>query len=309
MTNFIVLFSALVLGYLCRRTAHFSAASAATLNAFVVYVSLPALILFQFPTLLSEITFDRALLVPISMAWIHFALAAAFIGFIARKKGWSRAVTGALILTAGLGNTSFVGFPLLDALIGPEAIRVGILVDQPGSFFVVSTLGVITGAIYSGGRVTLPAILRRVFSFPPFLAMLFSTLWYIAGTPGLSVLRPAFERLSLTLVPVALFAVGLRLTLNHRTLWRRREALAFGLGFKLLLAPIFFALFYFYLLHQRHFAAQVTVLESAMAPMITSAVVAAEFKLDDEIANLMVSIGILISLLTVPLWHLAIARP
>lgn len=307
MINFIVLFSALVLGYLCRRAPQFSAASAPTLNAFVVYVSLPALILFQFPKLLGEIAFDRTLLVPISMAWIHFALAALFVVAIARRRGWSRATTGALILTAGLGNTSFVGFPLLDALIGPEAIRIGILVDQPGSFFVVSTLGVITGALYSGGRVTAPIILRRVFSFPPFLAMLAATLWFIAGAPAAQVLAPAFERLSLTLVPVALFAVGLRLTLNHRTLWRRREALAFGLGFKLFLAPLFFAVFYFYIFGQRHFAAQVTVLESAMAPMITSAVVAAEFGLDDELANLMVSIGILCSLVTVPLWHALIS--
>jgi predicted permease len=45
-----------------------------------------------------------------------------------------------------------------------------------------------------------------------------------------------------------------------------------------------------------------------MATMITSAVVAAEFNLDTEIANLMVGIGIPISLITVPLWHYFIFR-
>ena len=47
---------------------------------------------------------------------------------------------------------------------------------------------------------------------------------------------------------------------------------------------------------------QVIVLESAMATMITSAVVANEFNLDSEIANLMVGLSIPISLVTVPLW-------
>jgi predicted permease len=40
-----------------------------------------------------------------------------------------------------------------------------------------------------------------------------------------------------------------------------------------------------------------------MASMITSAVVATEFNLDTEMANLMVGIGIPLSLVTVPLWN------
>ncbi len=46
----------------------------------------------------------------------------------------------------------------------------------------------------------------------------------------------------------------------------------------------------------------VTVIESAMATMITAAVVANEFNLDNELTNLMVGIGIPLSLATVPLW-------
>jgi predicted permease len=38
---------------------------------------------------------------------------------------------GCLILTAGLGNTSF-GFPIIEALYGEEGLKTAILVDQPG---------------------------------------------------------------------------------------------------------------------------------------------------------------------------------
>ena len=51
------------------------------------------------------------------------------------------------------------------------------------------------------------------------------------------------------------------------------------------------------------FILKVTILEAAMATMITSAVVASDFNLDEELANLMVGISIPISLLSVPLWN------
>jgi predicted permease len=49
-------------------------------------------------------------------------------------------LTGCLILTAGLGNTSFLGFPIIEALYGQEGMKTAILVDQPGTFVVLSTL-------------------------------------------------------------------------------------------------------------------------------------------------------------------------
>ena len=47
---------------------------------------------------------------------------------------------------------------------------------------------------------------------------------------------------------------------------------------------------------------RVLVLEAAMAPMITGAIVATEFDLDSELAQAMVGLGIPLSLLTVPAW-------
>jgi predicted permease len=57
-------------------------------------------------------------------------------------------LTGCLILTAGLGNTSFLGFPIIEALYGQEGMKTAILVDQPGTFVVLSTLGIIVATMY-----------------------------------------------------------------------------------------------------------------------------------------------------------------
>lgn len=82
---------------------------------------------------------------------------------------------------------------------------------------------------------------------------------------------------------------------------RKWRPLVLGLGFKLLLAPLVFLLLYVVCAGATDFVTRVTILEAAMAPMITSAVVAADFELDTEVANLMVGVGIPLSLGTVAL--------
>ena len=50
----------------------------------------------------------------------------------------------------------------------------------------------------------------------------------------------------------------------------------------------------------------VAVLQAAMAPMISAAILAEQFHLEPELANAVLGIGILLSLVTVPLWSLAL---
>ena len=303
MNNFLVIFTCMIAGIFCRRLRNFPANSAQALNAFIIYLSLPALVLSQVPPLAKTINFQGLWWLPVSMAWITFLLSFLFFYFIGKKLKWSHAKIGALILTAGLGNTSFVGFPILEALIGPHAIPIGVLVDQPGSFLVLSTLGIIVASIFSGTQISSKIIFKRIFSFPPFLALISSIIWVSTGLIGVDTLMPAFSKISSTLVPLALFSVGFQLRFDLHILKKRWIGLSLGLFFKLILLPMFFSIFYLKILGARDLAAHVTVIESAMASMITSAVVATEFNLDTEMANLMVGIGIPLSLITVPIWN------
>ena len=52
---------------------------------------------------------------------------------------------------------------------------------------------------------------------------------------------------------------------------------------------------------------KITVFEAAMAPMITAGVVAVENNLNPRLANLMVGVGILLSLATVKIWFHVLA--
>lgn len=306
MANFVLIFFCLSLGVLLKRTGRFPTTTAQVLNAFVIHISLPSVILVQIPALLRTTELNSHMLIPISMAWLLFAMSYVFFVILGKRLKWSQPEIGALILTAGLGNTSFVGFPILESLLGSSSLRIGVLCDQLGSFLALSTVGIATAAKFSGRdgkRPSAAQVLKNVFSFPPFVALLVSVVWYFTGTSENPLAISIFEKVGITLIPLALVAVGFQLHLSRGVLARQWRPLVYGLGFKLVLMPLVFIGLYIYVLGSTTTSTHITILESAMAPMITACVVAIEFGLKAEIATLMMGIGIPLSLVTVPIWH------
>ncbi len=306
MNNFVLIFICLSVGFLLKRSRRFPVFTAQVLNAFVIQISLPALVLTQIPPLLQTQTWGITMLIPISMAWLLFATSFIVFKKLGNKFGWDQATLGALVLTAGLGNTSFVGLPLLESLLGTEALPIGVIVDQLGSFLVLSTLGILAASRFSGtskDKVSALSMIRNILFFPPFIALIAAGVWSASGTFGPGLALSIFEKLAVTLVPLALVAVGYQVSVSPVALARNWKSLFWGLSFKLFFAPLIFFILYTQVFSSFTLATHVTILEAAMAPMITAAVVATDFGLNKEVASLMLGIGIPLSLLTVPLWH------
>jgi len=281
---------------LALRRARTPARAFAALNRFIVWVPLPATVLLA----LHGLHWETSYWVPVSMAWIVFAASVAFFAAVGRARGWSSRTVGALVMTAGLGNTSFLGFPLLRALYGEGAIPVAVLTDQPGSFLVLATAGLAAASYFSSGRASAGAVIRRMARFPPLWALIAAVLLRPVPFPAAVVTALGWGMKSL--VPLALISVGGALRFDRARLGRERAPVAVGLLYKLVLAPVLMALLLLVVFHRRGEAARITVLESAMGPMITGAIVAEEHGLDAELCSLMVSLGIPLCLITVPLW-------
>lgn len=300
------MFICLIAGQFIRRRARFRIADVRPLNIVVLWVSLPALIFSQVPLLFRETALNGDLLFAIAMPWAHFLVAAAFVIGLGRRLNWSRGVIGALILTCGLGNTSFIGIPVVEAIFGEKAVRIAILLDQLGSFLILATLGLVVASAYSGRSLAPSVVLKRVFFFPPFLAFLLATMWGLSGLPVEGLGMEALKKIGATLVPLALLSVGWQLELSRATFEMYWRKLSWGLAFKLLVWPALVFATLLPLLGREKLVFHVTVIEAAMATMITSAVVAAEFDLEGELAQLMVGVSILLSAGTVFGWALAL---
>jgi predicted permease len=294
MGNLVLIVLCLLAGVLLRQSGRLPENAHVALNGIIINVSLPALAL----TSIHRMSFDAGLMYAIAMPWIVFALGTAFFFFVGRLAKLGRATTGGLMLTAGLGNTSFVGLPMIEAFFGKEAMRLGLLIDQLGTYLVLSTAGVLVASLYSGARTSSKEALRKLIAFPPLLALL--TAIAVAPLQFPLWLDQMLNRLGDTVAPLALLSVGYQLRL--RDIARHRMALSLGLGFKLLLAPLLLAPLYLNVPAHLEETARVTLFEAAMAPMIGAAIVAMQHKLDPPLVGLMVGVGIPLSLITVPIW-------
>lgn len=294
MTNLILLIVCFAAGLFLRWTGRFPENTPAPLNGFIIHVSLPALTLLH----VHRLQLDRSILYPALMAWLLFGLGVLFFAGVGRLAKLPRATVGALIMVGSLGNTSFVGLPMIEAFYGKELLGVGIIADQLGTFMVLAILGIITATIYSSGEVSARAVVRRILLFPPFQALVIALLLRPFSYP--EWLTPVLTKLGDTLTPLALVSVGFQLRLSH--LRGTLQPLGVGLFFKLLLAPALLALLFVEVLGAHGPVIQVTIFEAAMAPMITAGIVAVDHNLNPPLVAVMIGIGIPLSFLTLTGW-------
>ncbi len=294
MTNLILFVFCFIAGVLLHRFKRMPVNTPAVLNSFIIHVSMPALTLLTVHDL--KLGGDVGLMA--AAGWIYFALSAGFFWLIGRWLDLPRGTVGALILTGGLGNTAYVGLPMIEAYYGHQGLASGIIVDQFGSFLVLSTLGITFAGIYSSGRPGVGEMAKRVFLFPPFIALLIALLLIPMEYPAW--LTIVLKRMSDTLAPLALLSVGFQLRLGH--IAGNGRNLAIGLAFKLVLVPLVIFLLYVPLLGAHGQAIQITLFEAAMPPMITAAILATEHDLDPPLATLMVTVGLVLSFATLTGW-------
>ncbi len=294
MSNLLVILICLTVGLLLQKHRRLPDSFALSLNTYVIYVALPALVLYEIP----HLTLDSRALLPVVFAWLMMFCSGLFIWVVASRAGWSRSVTGALMLTVPLGNTGFVGIPLVEALLGTDAVPYAILYDQFGTFLALNTLGSFIAAYYSDGETSWKNLARTIVSFPPFIALVLAFISLPLHFPDW--FSGVLQRISSTLVPVVMVAVGLQ--------WRLRlerdmiAPLALGLVATLFLTPLL-AWVILHLLGINNLAAQVVVLEAAMPAMISAGVLAINYQLAPRLASSLVGYSLLLSLATVWAWR------
>ncbi len=293
MENLFLVAVSLSLGLLVKRLPGFPVGAHQGINAFVVFVALPAAVLLH----LSKISFGWRQFLPLSMGLVVFLGAVAFVWVLGQLRPLSAVDRGCLLLLTGFGNTSFVGFPLVEMYYGSEALGVAVLADQ-GSFVVLATLGLAAATWYAGERPSAKLLATRLLQFPPFWAFIIATQLAALGWGLTGLTAGIAAKLAATLTPLALFSVGLQLHpqgLGHGKLW-----LLMALGYKLLIAPTLVWAVYGWVLSGTEL--RVTVLEAAMGPMATAGILAAQYKLNATMAARILGIGILVSLGTTWLW-------
>ncbi|MBT0810308.1 AEC family transporter [Litoribacter ruber] len=297
MSQIFLVFLYLATGMLLKWAAFLPEKTPKYLNGYIIYIVLPAVALLYLP----GIEWKAELILPAFSAWWVFLISWALFSILGKSFHWQNSTTGCLIITAGLSNTSFLGFPIIEALYGSEGLKIAFLIDQPGSFLIVSSLAVVVAGIYGDRQLRKRDIGRKILMFPPFIFFFIGLSMSLAEITFTGHAQEFLQLLGWTLSPVALLAVGMQVNLNVDEL--KEKKLWAGLAFSLLVAPLAVMGIIGPLLDFDGLIYQVMVMEAAMPSMITASIVAISYHLNPRLASLMVSLGILISAVTLTMWY------
>jgi hypothetical protein len=118
MDNIAMLFLCLAIGMALRKFRRIPDNAHTTINAFIINVALPALILQQ----IHSVQLDPGLVYAVLMPWFLFAASAALFWTVGRQFDLPPTTTGALAVVGGLGNTSFIGLPMIESFYGASSM-------------------------------------------------------------------------------------------------------------------------------------------------------------------------------------------
>ncbi|MDR0505861.1 MAG: AEC family transporter [Dysgonamonadaceae bacterium] len=296
MINFILIFVCIIAGITMSQLKVLPADSHKSVNAWLIYVALPALALRFVP----DTEWNMKLLLPVLGPVLVWLGACLFIRIYDWKKQLPHGSRTALLIACGLGNTAFIGFPMVSAFYGESEIHHAVVFDQL-TFILFSTVGVIAILKSSSGeakKISLQYIVRKIFRFPPFIACLLALI--LPCFFDISSINPFLDKLVATMSPLALFSIGLQLRLGEiRKEWRLISA---GMLYKLLLAPCLVMLLAF-LIKSNGNMTKISIFEAGMSSHITASLLASQYKLNPSFSSLMVGASIVFGFISSTCWY------
>ena len=187
MTNFILIIFCILTGVLFKKRKLVPPDAHKTINSWIINIGLPAVSFNYLP----QLQWSYNLLVPALAPVVIFAVGVLFVQVVAPALSLTRREKGGMQLSAGLSNTSFVGFPLILAYFSDKEISIAVICDQM-TFILFSVFGIIIAVRSSG--TTSPAIqsvLKKLLTFPPLVGCAIALA--IPKEADLSGIKPFFS--------------------------------------------------------------------------------------------------------------------
>ncbi len=268
-----------------------------SLTALVYVLLLPALVLDVLWS--SPLGLDSF---RISITAMSATLACMGLALLVYRYGFrncSKPTAGALILAAAFPNATYMGLPVLEQLLGPEARSIAIQYDLFACTPVLLSLGILLAANYGvhNEKAKPLATLMRV---PPLWAAIIAGSLNLAGVPKPVWLNDWLGMLGIGVIPLMLISLGMSLQWSS---WKRHTL-------PLLLPVILLQLAIMPLIATlvgnavglQGMTLTGVILEASLPSMVLGLVLCDRYGLHTSFYALAVTITTSISLFTIPFW-------
>ncbi len=196
----------------------------------------------------------------------------------------------AMSFMGAFGNTLFLGLPIVNGALGESYANKVIIYDQIVTGIPIAFLAPLILSLNGKGIFSVRAITLRLFQSPLFLSLLFGLALKFLPLEIPDELFIPLKSLAQTATPVALFAIGVQMSLKSvKEEWRLTALLfivvlvSFG-GFNDLW--------------------RMALIEVAMPPVVSAGAIVIKAGLNAKLVVSAIAFGILLSFVSVPLWLL-----
>ncbi|MCL1972404.1 MAG: AEC family transporter [Endomicrobia bacterium] len=260
---------------------------------------------FFFPALCFKVISTAAidkniLLLPLSALItisLSILLSIAVYSVFSKSLGLSKKEKAVLILAASFGNVTFLGLPLLTGLYGEEAAKYVLLYDLLATTPMVWIAGVAIASSYGHGeKFSIRQSFKTIAELPPIWALVLGFAVNFAGIRLPEFLIKTLDLMSMPIIPLMIFSVGLALTVPKL---KQTVTVVPAIVIKLCIVPLM-AFAIASLLGMSGLALKASVMEAAMPTMVLTLVLASHYKLDHTLAALAIMLTTALSFITLP---------
>lgn len=301
LQQMIVLFLLMIIGFICYKKEIITDEVSKKISAIVVNIANPALILSGGMEKDSVIQGEELLVVMaiIVIMYVVLVLLGQLLPKLLRVEPKSRGVYTAMTIFSNIG---FMGFPVIAALYGKQALLYAALFTIPYNLLIytygISVMEISKEAVQSQKkRRSIPW--KRIFS-PGVIACIITIFIYFGGIPVPDFMQTTVSSLSNLTAPLSMMVIGASLaTISVKKLFGDRTLLLFS-AIKLLVIPIVGTyLIKLFVHHEMIIGVCMIMLATPVGSM--TAMLAQQYEGDYEMAAKGVALTTILSVITMPL--------
>jgi auxin efflux carrier (AEC) len=292
VSTVLVILVMIFLGYFLKRINLLKTDDIEVLNKLVIYVFMPCLIFSSlYYADLSNIT--TLAVMPI-ICLIVGAVSGLIVFIILTLKNYSKKQKWAVIVPVVIGNTAFLGFPMILGIFGQDYLVRAIFYDM-GTLTLFLFLSIILMINFGG---TIKEVIKKILSFPILWAVILGIIFNISNITIVPIGVDILGYLAAAAIPVIMISLGI--SLKFKGLLKNIKIASLALIVKLLIAPII-ALVSISLMGLSGIESTVGIVEAAMPSGMLSLVLAVNYKLDFNLTADCTIITTIFSLITLPI--------
>lgn len=292
LSTIIVILVMIFLGYFLKRINLLNIKDIDVLNKIAINVAMPCLIFSSlYGVDLSNIS-DLGILPIISLS--VGAISGLIVFTILKMKGFSKKRLWGAVIPVAIGNTAFLGFPMVLGVFGQTGLLRAIFYDM-GTLIMFLSLSVILMINFGG---TLKDVIKRILSFPVLWAVILGICFNMLNIPIGVIANNVIGYLAAAAIPIIMISLGL--SLQFKGLKKNLKFAGLDVIVKLLIAPII-AFILVTLVGLSNMEYIIAIIESAMPSGMLTLILAVNYKLDFNIAADCVIFTTIFSLITFPI--------